>query len=54
MAAAAVRVFGPALLPSAYLATIETAALLWIVAFAIYVVVYTPILTLSRVDGKSG
>lgn len=54
VAAAAVRVFGPALLPSAYLATIETAALLWIVAFAIYVVVYTPILTLSRVDGKSG
>lgn len=52
--AALVRVFGPTLLPSAYIATIETAALLWIVAFAIYLVVYAPILTLARVDQKPG
>ncbi|MBV6422617.1 MAG: hypothetical protein NAOJABEB_00400 [Steroidobacteraceae bacterium] len=52
--AAAVRVFGPTLMPTDYLATIEAAALLWIAAFAIYVFVYAPILTRSRVDGKSG
>ncbi len=52
--AALVRVFGPTLLPSSYIATIETAALLWIVAFAIYLVVYAPILTLERADRKPG
>ncbi|MGE0582735.1 MAG: NnrS family protein [Steroidobacteraceae bacterium] len=52
--AALVRVFGPALVPADYLATIEAAALLWIAAFAIYTVIYAPILTLSRVDQKSG
>ena len=52
--AAVVRVFGPALLPASYIATIETAAILWIVAFTIYLVIYAPILTLARVDGKQG
>jgi uncharacterized protein involved in response to NO len=52
--AALVRVFGPALLPAGYLATIETAAILWIAAFTIYLVVYTPILTMARVDQKPG
>lgn len=54
VAAALVRVFGPSLLPSSYLATLEGAALLWIAAFAIYVTVYAPILTLGRADGKPG
>ena len=54
LAAALVRVLGPALLPASYLATVEAAALLWIVAFAIYVVVYAPILTRERADGKPG
>lgn len=52
--AALVRVFGPALMPAHYLGTIEAAALLWIVAFAIYVAVYAPILTRERVDHKPG
>ena len=52
--AALVRVFGPALLPASYIATIETAAILWIVAFTIYLVIYAPILTLARVDQKPG
>jgi uncharacterized protein involved in response to NO len=52
--AALVRVFGPALAPASYLATIEAAALLWIAAWAIYVVVYTPVLTQERADGKPG
>lgn len=52
--AALVRVFGPALWPGDYLATIEAAALLWIAAFGIYTVVYAPILTRERADGKPG
>lgn len=52
--AALVRVFGPAVMPTDYLATIEAAALLWIAAFSIYVVVYTPILMLARVDQRPG
>jgi uncharacterized protein involved in response to NO len=54
LAAALVRVSGPALLPASYLGTIEAAALLWIAAFAIYVWVYAPILTRERADGKPG
>lgn len=54
MAAALVRVFGPGLLPGRYLGTVEAAALLWIAAFSIYVVVYAPILLLERADGKPG
>ena len=52
--AALVRVLGPALLPASYLATIETAAILWIAAFTIYLVIYAPILTMARVDHKPG
>ena len=54
LAATLVRVFGAALVPSSYLATVEGAALLWIGAFAIYVAVYAPILTRERADGKPG
>ena len=54
LAAALVRMCGPALLPAAYLATVEAAALLWIAAFAIYAWVYAPILTRERADGKPG
>lgn len=52
--AAAVRVFGPALLPLAYEQVIYVASLLWIAAFLLYVAVYTPILMRPRVDGKPG
>jgi uncharacterized protein involved in response to NO len=54
LAAALVRVFGAALVPYSYLATVEAAALLWIAAFAIFAVVYAPILTRERADGKPG
>ena len=54
LGAALARVFGSALVPAHYLGTVETAALLWIAAFAIYVVVYAPILTRERADGKPG
>jgi uncharacterized protein involved in response to NO len=54
LSAAVVRIFAPALWPVRYLATLEAAALLWIAAFAIFVVVYTPILMRERADGKPG
>jgi uncharacterized protein involved in response to NO len=53
-AAAAVRVFGLAGLHLNYSVVILWAALLWTTAFALYVVVYAPILCSPRVDGKSG
>jgi uncharacterized protein involved in response to NO len=48
------RVFGPSVLPLTYLGTVEAAALAWMAAFAIFVVVYAPILTRERADGKPG
>jgi uncharacterized protein involved in response to NO len=50
----AVRVFVPAIWPWDYLVVILASALLWTAAFAIFLLVYTPILVLSRVDGKPG
>jgi uncharacterized protein involved in response to NO len=52
--AALLRVFGPSLLPISYLGTVEAAALAWIAGFAIFVAVYTPVLTRERADGKPG
>ncbi|HLF31322.1 MAG TPA: NnrS family protein, partial [Xanthomonadales bacterium] len=49
-----VRVFGPALLPAGYRVTILTAGSLWVAAFLIFVIIYTPILLRPRVDGKPG
>lgn len=54
IAGAAVRVFGPAMLPAHYTWTVIASAILWIGAFALYVVVYTPILVRPRVDGRPG
>ena len=54
IAAVAVRVFGPPVLPLDYAHVIVAAGALWIAAFALYVSVYTPILLRPRVDGKSG
>jgi uncharacterized protein involved in response to NO len=53
-AAALLRVFGPALAPSLRLSLLEISGALWTVAFAIYLIVYAPILTSPRVDGKAG
>jgi uncharacterized protein involved in response to NO len=52
--AAAVRVGGPILAPAHYMAALSLSAAVWSVAFVVYVVVYAPILTAPRVDGKSG
>jgi uncharacterized protein involved in response to NO len=52
--AAAVRVFLPLLFPAAYARFIEASAVLWFAAFAIFTVVYYPILSRPRLDGKEG
>jgi uncharacterized protein involved in response to NO len=55
MLGAAVRVFGSVLLPQQVSFWALTAAgLLWIAAFASFVVVYAPILTGPRADGRPG
>jgi len=52
--AAAVRVFGGILLPSAYLATVVASGICWSGAFALYAVRYWPVLSRPRLDGKPG
>ena len=53
-AAALVRVLAPAFPGANYLWTVVLAALLWLAAFALFLVVYTPILFRPRADGKPG
>jgi uncharacterized protein involved in response to NO len=52
-AAALVRVFGPAV-SGDYHAVIALAGLFWSCAFALFVVIYLPILTHPRVNGRPG
>jgi uncharacterized protein involved in response to NO len=52
--AAAVRGIGPLVAPSAYLAEMIVSGILWTAAFGVFVVVFGPILTAPRVDGKPG
>ncbi|HVW67754.1 MAG TPA: NnrS family protein [Steroidobacteraceae bacterium] len=53
-AAVIARVFGPASLPLSYPAVIVLAAILWTVAFVLFLRVYAPILWSPRMDGKPG
>jgi len=52
--AALSRAFGPAVLPVSYFTTVMLAGGLWVFAFAVFTIVYAPILTLARADGKPG
>jgi uncharacterized protein involved in response to NO len=54
MGAAALRVLLPLVFPAATPAWIAGAAIAWSAAFAIYLFIYTPWLTRTRVDGKDG
>lgn len=54
MAAAVLRVLVPALQPAWYAYALEGAACLWALAFAMYLFIYTPWLTRTRLDGKDG
>ncbi len=48
------RVFGISLFPGHYLLTVSVSGLAWMLCFAIFVVVYAPILWNPRADGKPG
>ena len=52
--AAATRVLTPALAPTMLQASWTLAGTLWIAAFALYCVVYAPILSTARADGRPG
>ena len=52
--AAVVRVFLPLVLPEKHLYLIETSAILWFAAFALFTYVYFPILSRPRLDGQPG
>lgn len=52
--AAATRVLAPIVAPSMPVASWSLAGALWIAAFALYCIVYAPILCRPRVDGKPG
>ncbi|MBB1634428.1 NnrS family protein [Cupriavidus sp. UME77] len=52
--AALLRVFGPFLLPQFKPFWIAAAAALWMAAFLLYLVKYTPYLTRPRADGRDG
>ncbi len=52
--AAVVRVFVPMLLPSLYSAAVALSGLIWIAAFALFVISYGPMLLKPRVDGMPG
>jgi uncharacterized protein involved in response to NO len=52
--AALIRVFTPVLIPEGYSAFIVLSGVLWSAAFAIFTVVYIPILTRPRLDGQPG
>ncbi|GMV74720.1 MAG: hypothetical protein AMXMBFR78_16710 [Rubrivivax sp.] len=54
LAAAAARVLVPALRPEWSVMAYGVAAALWSLAFGIYLAIYTPWLTRTRLDGKDG
>jgi uncharacterized protein involved in response to NO len=54
IAAAFVRVVVPFLAPAWYLRSLVGAGVLWSLAFLTFLIVYAPILSSPRVDGKPG
>jgi len=52
--AALVRVFAPSLVTVDYRLTVMLAGTLWVAAFGLFMIVYTPILTRPRIDGRPG
>jgi uncharacterized protein involved in response to NO len=53
-AGALLRVLGPVVLPAQGLPLLIASGLLWSAAFALFTVVYAPMLTRPRIDGKPG
>jgi uncharacterized protein involved in response to NO len=53
-AAALARVLGPWLVPEQYLVGLVAAGVFWVLAFAVFLAAYSPMLCRPRVDGKPG
>ncbi len=49
-----IRVFLPLLIPAGYATFVWIAGIFWIAAFLLFAIVYLPILTTARADGKTG
>jgi uncharacterized protein involved in response to NO len=54
VAGALLRVFGGAWTPHLYLWTLTASGLAWVLAFAVFVWIYGPILMSPRADGRQG
>jgi uncharacterized protein involved in response to NO len=54
LAAAVLRVVLPLVAPQWFVQSLLAAALAWSAAFTIYLVIYTPWLVTTRLDGKDG
>ena len=54
LGAAALRVLLPIVAPQWFMQALAAAALAWGLAFAIYLLIYAPWLTSTRLDGKDG
>lgn len=52
--AALTRVFGPTLLPGWYTQVLAISVTAWTIAFLLFLIVYTPILSRPRLDGREG
>ncbi len=52
--AALIRVFAPILVPQFWSQSMVASALLWSTAFILFLIIYTPILCLPRIDGRAG
>ncbi len=50
---AIVRVFGPLIIPN-YTSSVHLSGGLWLLSFILFLIVYTPILLMPRVDGRPG
>jgi uncharacterized protein involved in response to NO len=51
---AALRVAGPVILPGAYVWVVAVSAVVWAAGFGLFGLIYWPILTQPRIDGKPG
>ena len=54
LASAVIRVAFPLIAPHHYMTWMAASQILWILAFALFAVIYAPYLTRARVDGKPG
>jgi len=52
--AAMIRVFGPSLLPGWYMQILAISVIAWAAAFLLFLIVYAPILSRPRLDGREG